>query len=85
MKVLVNDLKNAVSVPVILIGQLGKDKQHSHEIRGSDLLNSCMSYVYMTHSLVGSRVVLVETIKCEKVIAFYHSWMIRQGRPHQHH
>ena len=65
--------KNATSVPVILIGQLGKDKHCSQEISGSGLLNSCLSYVYRTHSLVGSRVVLVETAKCEKVVAFYAS------------
>ena len=63
--------KAATSVPVILIGQLGKDSHCSQEIRGSDLLDSCLSYVYKTHSLVGSRVVLVETAKSEKVIAFY--------------
>ena len=63
--------KNAVSTPVILIGQFGKDKINAQNTQGSELLDVCMSYVYEVHNHVGSRIVLVESSNNEKVVSFY--------------
>jgi len=63
--------KNAASTPVILIGQFGKDIKTGKVVRGSELLDICMSYVYEIHYLVGSRIVLIESANYEKVVTFY--------------
>jgi hypothetical protein len=63
--------KNASSTPVILIGQFGKDIRNGQKLKGAELLDICMRYVYEIHYLVGSRIVLVESANNEKALAFY--------------
>jgi hypothetical protein len=62
------------SIPVILIGQLGKNFNFKDEITGKYILESAMSFVKQIYGLVGCRICLVETLACEsnqKVIDFY--------------
>lgn len=68
---------NIKSVPVILIGQLGKNFAVDDKIKGTEILNSAFSFIYDTYKLVGCRICLIETFADEtnqKVYEFYKNY-----------
>lgn len=68
---------NIQSVPVILIGQLGKNFNYSGTIKGSYVLDCAMDIVNQVYCMVGCRVCLIETLSNpnnEKVVNFYENY-----------
>ncbi|MDR0221313.1 MAG: hypothetical protein LBI54_07920, partial [Lachnospiraceae bacterium] len=49
--------RTAKAAGVILIGQLGKDKELAKHISGTDLLGLCFETVYEAYEIIGSRFV----------------------------
>jgi hypothetical protein len=69
------------SVPVILIGQLGKNFAVADKIKGTEILDSAFSFIYDTYKLVGSRICLIETLADEtnkKVFDFYKEYGFKE-------
>ncbi|GHU54819.1 hypothetical protein AGMMS49975_15730 [Clostridia bacterium] len=65
--------KNAPSANTILIGQLGKDTEHSNEISGSLILDLAIAQVYSALDTVGCRIALLECMPIDKLLDFYKS------------
>jgi hypothetical protein len=63
--------KNAKAVPVMLIGQFGKDKTAAKRLRGDYLMALCKYQLSGAQDIVGGRVALVEYLPIEPVISFY--------------
>jgi hypothetical protein len=63
--------KEKKEFPVYLIGQLGKNDKFWNVIDGKSILKKAISLVCKANSIVGGRVVLVETLNNEKLIKFY--------------
>ena len=64
--------KKLAALPVVLIGQLGKNDQYASIITGEELLAYALSIVQSAHDLIGGRIVMVD-VKTEAVglIRFY--------------
>lgn len=64
--------KKLAALPVVLIGQLGKNDQYASIITGEELLAHALSIVQSAHDLIGGRIVMVD-VKTEAVglIRFY--------------
>jgi hypothetical protein len=63
--------KNAEIIDCYLIGQVGKNDLYKQEINGKTILDSAMDILEEAKSLIGRRVVLVESVDDEKVLKFY--------------
>jgi hypothetical protein len=63
--------KNINSVAVMLIGQFGKDEILAKNINGNAFFDICLGIIGNVQNLIGGRMVLVECLPLEKIVAFY--------------
>jgi hypothetical protein len=65
--------KRAKAVPVMLIGQFGKDSAAAavESLTGDTLMSLCKYYLGGAQSIVGGRVALVECLPVAPVMSFY--------------
>jgi len=57
--------------PVILIGQFGKNEQFKDKIRGSEMMDYCLSTLLDGQSRLGGRIALLECKNIQYLIDFY--------------
>ena len=63
--------KEVEIIECYLIGQLGKNEIYESDIDGKTILDNAMDMIELAKSVVGRRVVLVESVDNKKVLKFY--------------
>jgi hypothetical protein len=63
--------KNVTSVGSIIIGQLGKDDVYGRNIKGSEIIDSAMEWIYDAAEIIGGRIVFLECRDETKLVDFY--------------
>jgi len=72
--------KNAEKIRVFLIGQIGKNYTHEHQINLEDILQSVYSVLQEVQTSIGGRVILLECDDNERLISLYkkHDFQVLQ-------
>ena len=72
--------KNAEKIRVFLIGQIGKNYTHEHQINLEDILQSVYSVLQEVQGSIGGKVILLECDDNERLINLYeeHNFKILQ-------
>lgn len=59
------------TVPCYVLGQLGKNEDHRHEIFGSEIIENARSYILRSHMIAGGGFVRVDCKDNGKLTSFY--------------